>query len=175
MAASNFFYINRCIVVTDEDYEIGSIPFRGECISINRSYPSRKLLKVSDNFKFFDVIITQGYYEGACIDYIKNDASVEDWLGSTCYYDSKTSFFNECKKEFNLTEYHLRKICGNVGNLDIETYLESAYEKLTNYLRSKEEIEVNKCLDDIKENYGYDELRLVGRFSNGEAVYDKVV
>lgn len=172
MATSNFSYYNRCIVVTDEDYEIGSIPFRGECISINRSYPSRKL-KVSDNFKFFDVIITQGYYEGACIDYIENDVSVEDWLGGTQYYDSKTAFFNECKKEFNLTEYRLRKICGNVGVLDIEEYLEVAYEKLIDYLRSKEEIEVNRCLDDIKETYGYDELKLVGRLSNGEAVYDK--
>ena len=77
----------------------------------------------------------------------------------TQYYNSKTDFFQECKDAFGLTEYRLRKVCGNIGDMDIEDYLEQSYEKLTNYLREQEEIKVNDCLDRIKQTYGYKEYK----------------
>lgn len=173
MGANNFSYTNRCIVVTDEDYEFNNMPSVGEWIYGNRSYPSRKL-EDSDKFDFWDIVMTSGYYEGACIDYKENDRDVEYWLGGTQYYDTKTAFFNECKSEFGLTEYRLRKICGNVGNMDIEDYLEQSYEKLTEYLREKEESLVNEYLDEIKRLYGYAEYVTDWWASNGECGYRKI-
>ena len=68
----------------------------------------------------------------------------------------------------------MKKVCGKVGDMDIETYIENAYEKLTDYLREKEEIKVNAYLDGVKQLYLYDEVTCIGRASNGEAFYKKV-
>ena len=173
MATNNFAYENRCIVVTNEDYEMGNMPSMEESIDVNRSYPSYRLA-VGEDFKFWDIIITSGYYADACIHYTEKYLDVEYWLGGTQYYNSKTEFFRECKAAFGLTEYRLRKVCGNIGDMDIEDYLEQAYEKLTNYLREKEEIKVNDCLDRIKQAYGYEEYKTASIMSNGEAIYRKV-
>ena len=173
MAIPNFAYKHRCIVVINDDHEIDNIPSMGESIDVNRSYLSCKL-EVDEDFKFWDIILTSGYYAGACIDYTEKDVDVEYWLGGTQYYNSKTDFFQECKDTFGLTEYRLRKVCGNIGDMDIEDYLEQAYAKLTNYLREQEEIKVNDCLDRIKQTYGYEEYKTECIMSNGEAIYKKV-
>lgn len=173
MATANFCYKNRCIVVTNDDYDIGFCPLIGGLTpNYNRNYPSRYLPDY--NFQYHDIIITNGYYCDACIDYDVNNIDVEYYLGGTQYYNSQSDFFNECKVQFNLSIYKLRKICGNVGDMDIEEYLENAYELLTDYLRSVEEIEVNKVLDKIRDEYGYDEVRRIGIASNGEAFYQKI-
>ena len=174
MATGNFAYENRCIVVTDNDYENGNIPPLGDWEeNTSRSYPSR-LLAVSDDFKFWNIVITTGYYSGACIDYKENDATIEDWLGATFYYATQKDFFNECHNEFGISYYRLKKVCGKVGAMDIDTYLENAYDKLTAYLREKEETKVNAYLDGVKKLYLYDEVTCIGRASNGEAFYKKV-
>ena len=92
MATNNFAYENRCIVVTNEDYEMGNMPSMEESIDVNRSYPSYRLA-VGEDFKFWDIIITSGYYADACIDYTEKDLDVEYWLGGTQYYNSITEFF----------------------------------------------------------------------------------
>ena len=173
MATGNFAYENRCIVVTDEDYAEGNLPSMGEWEGDSRHYPSR-LLAVSDDFKFWNVVITSGYYSGACIDYKENDATIEDWLGATFYYETQKAFFNECHTEFGISYYRLKKVCGKVGDMDIDEYLENAYEKLTDYLREKEENKINAYLDRVKKMYHYDEIICIGRASNGEAFYKKV-
>lgn len=174
MATGNFAYENRCIVVTDEDYEEGNIPPLGEWEkNTSRNYPSR-LLAVSNDFKFWNIVITSAYYSGACIDYKENDATIEYWLGATYYYENQKGFFNECNNEFGISYYRLKKVCGKVGDMDIETYMENAYAKLTDYLREKEETKVNAYLDGVKQMYGYDEVTCIGRASNGEAFYKKV-
>ena len=173
MATANFYYQNRCIVVTDNDYECGNYPTIGELLpNYNRNFPSRYLAEY--DFQYHDIIITSGYYCDACIDYDVNDNDVDFIIGGTQYYNTQADFFNECKVQFNLSIYKLRKICGNVGDMGIENYLENAYELLTDYLRSVEEIEVNKVLDKIKEEYGYEEVTCIGRASNGEAFYQKI-
>lgn len=68
MATGNFCYENRCVVVTDDDYEMDNLPEMGERVDNSRNYPSY-LIK---EFEFWDVVISAGYYEGACIDYIEH-------------------------------------------------------------------------------------------------------
>ena len=173
MSTCNFAYENRCIVVTNDDFEMDNLPPMGKWLNNDFNYPSR-ILAISDDFDFWDIVMTSGYYEAACIDYIESERDVEDFLGSTCYFDTKEEFFKECKNEFGLSDYRMRKICGNMGKMSLEDYLEQSYERLTNYLREQEETKVNKCLDDIKHLYGYEEYVLDWRASNGEAGYRKI-
>ncbi|MDE5888563.1 MAG: hypothetical protein K2H20_00940, partial [Bacilli bacterium] len=174
MATSNFKYVNRCIVVTEDDFVLGLTPVMGESVTpYNRNYPST-YLAISDDFTFWNIFITSGYYQDACIDYDESDIDVEYYLGGTQYYTTQKAFFNECKLQFNITEYRLRKICGKVGVMDIEDYLENAYEYLTDYLRECERIKVDKCLNQLKQAYGYEEVICMGRASNGESFYEKV-
>ena len=175
MSTCNFAYANRCIVVTDDDYEMDNLPPMGEWLKDNRSYPSRELA-VSDDFNFFDIVITSGYYQDACIDYIRNEQTAEYFLGKTMYYSTKRELFNACKDEFGLSEYRLRKICGKVKNCkNYDEWIESAYDKITEYLADNEERKVNEYLDGVKKLYGYEELRCTGIFSNGEGIYEKVI
>lgn len=174
MSTCNFAYENRCIVVTNDDYEMDNLPPMGEWLNGNRSYPSRELA-VSDDFKFFDVVITSGYYQDACIDYIRNEQTAEYFLGDTMYYPTKRELFNDCKEEFGLSEYRLRKICGKVKDFnDYDEWIESAYDKITEYLADNEERKVNEYLDGVKKLYGYEEVKCAGVFSNGEGIYEKV-
>lgn len=174
MSTCNFAYNNRCIVVTNDDYEMDNLPPMGKWLGGNSSYPSREL-SVSEDFDFFNIVITSGYYQDACIDYMRNDWTAESFLGSTEYYNTKQQLFDECKNEFGLTEYQLRKICGRVKDFaDYDAWIESAYDKITEYLVDKEEYKVNAYLDGVKDLYGYEEITCIGVMSNGEGIYRKV-
>ena len=174
MSTCNFAYENRCIVVTNDDYEMDNLPPMGEWRDGNRSYPSCELA-VSDDFIFFDIVITNGYYQDACIDYIRNEQTVEYFLGDTMYYPTKRKLFNNCIEQFGLSEYRLRKICGKVKDFkNYDVWIESAYDKITEYLADNEERKVNEYLDGLKKLYGYGELGCAGVFSNGEGIYEKV-
>lgn len=58
--------------------------------------------------------------------------------------------------------------------MNLEDYLDMALEKATEYLKDKEEIEVNKIIDNTKREYGYQELRKIATLSNGEAIYKPI-
>ena len=172
MATSNFCYENRCVVVTDDDYEIGNLPEMGECVDNSRNYPSYLI----EEFEFWVVVLTVGYYEGACIDYIEHHKHspydvVQGYIG---YPSTKKELFKECKEAFDLSRRKMQAICGNVGNMDIDDYVEKATEKVGEYLAEKEEKEVNEYIDKLKEGYGYEEVCRVAIFSNGETIYRKV-
>lgn len=177
MATGNFSFENRCVVVTDDDYEFGNIPSLGNRVNDSRNYPSR-ILKDYDFFRFYQIVLTSAYYEGACIDFVeKRDVyNIEDWLGQSQYYLYKNDFIKECCAEFGLSKYRINKLCGTIKsfNNDLECWLENAYEKITDYLKEQEAKECNKVIDQIKEDYGYEEVCCVGRFSNGECLYEKV-
>ena len=174
MSTCNFAYENRCIVVTNDDYEMDNLPPMGEWRDGNRSYPSCELA-VSDDFYFFDIVITSGYYQDACIDYIRNEQTVEYFLGDTMYYPTKRKLFDNCIEQFGLSEYRLRKICGKVKDFkNYDVWIESAYDKITEYLADNEERKVNEYLDGLKKLYGYGEFKCAGVFSNGEGIYEKV-
>jgi len=72
MSTPNFKYTNRCIVVSDDDYENGNYPrYEGENeISGNRNYPSYKLRGQPEGCGILIAILTGAYYSGACIDFI---------------------------------------------------------------------------------------------------------
>lgn len=172
MSASNFCYQNRCVVVTNEDFEIDNVPERGKCIDNDRSYPSWLI----EEFEFWEVVLTSAYYEGACIDYIEHHKHspydvVQGYIG---YPSTKKELFKECKEAFGLSKRKMQAICGNVGNMDIDDYVEKATEKVGEYLSEKEEKEVNEYIDKLKEEYGYEEVCRVATFSNGETIYRKV-
>ena len=172
MATSNFCYENRCVVVTDDDYEIGNLPETGECVDNSRNHPSY-LIK---EFEFWDVVLTAGYYEGACIDYIEHPKRspydvVQGYIG---YPSTKKELFKECKEAFGMSRRKIQAICGNVGDMDIDDYVEKATEKVGKYLAEKEEAKVNKFIDGLKQLHGYEEVCRVATFSNGETIYRKV-
>ena len=172
MATGNFYYENRCVVVTNEDFEICNVPERLKCIDRSRSYPSWLL----EEFDFWEVVLTSAYYEGACIDYIEhhNRSPYDVVQGYIGYPWSKKDLFKKCKEEFGLSRRKMQQICGNVGDMDIDNYVEKATEKVGEYLAEKEEIKVNKFIDGLKQLYGYEEVFCYCRASNGAAFYRKI-
>ena len=175
MATGNFAFDNRCIVVTDDDYDNGNIPSFGEYDNDSlRSYPSR-FLEMSDDFDYWNVVITSGYYGDACIDYKRNDADVENWMGAPCYINSQSELISEVKNIFGFSRHKTLKICGKVSECaNIDIYIERAYERLTEHLADEEEKKVNEALDKLKKEYGYDEVCVDCRASNGETAYRKI-
>lgn len=175
MSTTNFSYKNRCVVVTDEDYEDGNVPVCGEWVNNNIYYPSR-ILSDYDKFDFQQIVITGGYYAHACIDFLEKDVCIEDFLGSTGYYPHKNDFIKECKSTFNLSKYMINKLCGTLKefNDDMDAWIENAYIKVENYLKEKESDECNKIINEIKKDYGYEEYALTAVASNGEGFYHKV-
>ena len=172
MATGNFCFENRCVVVTNDDYEMDNTQKLFECVDNNRNYPSW-LIK---EFEYWEVVLTSGYYEGACIDYIKHHKRspydvVQGYIG---YPSTKKELFKECKEAFGLSRRKMQAICGNVGDMDIDDYVEKASEKVGEYLAKKEEKEVNEYIDKLKEEYGYEEVCRVATFSNGETICRKV-
>ena len=172
MATSNFCYENRCVVVTNEDFEMDNLPVLGKWVGDSHNYPSRLIEK----FEFWEVVLTDGYYEDACIDYIEPFSHspydvVQGYIG---YPSTKKELFKECKRAFGLSKRKMQAICGNVGDKDIDDYVEKATEKVGEYLAKKEEKEVNEYIDKLKEEYGYKEVCRVATFSNGETIYQKV-
>lgn len=172
MATGNFCYENRCVVVTNDDYEMDNLPEMGVCVDNSRNYPSYLI----EEFEFWEVVLTAGYYEGACIDYIEHHKRspydvVQGYIG---YPWSKKSLFAECKEAFGLSRRKMQAICGNVGDMDIDDYVEKATEKVGEYLAEKEEAKVNEFIDGLKQLHGYEEVCRVATFSNGETIYRKV-
>lgn len=177
MSTTNFSYQNRCVFVSNEDYEFGNIPTLGNCVNKNRNYPSY-ILEEYDFFKFYQIVLTSGYYEAACIDFVEtNDGyDIEDLLCKSDYYLYKIDFIQDCIAEFGISKYRINKLCGTIKDCggDFECWLSNAVEKITDYLKEIEANECNKIIDQIKEEYGYEEICCIGRFSNGEGVYQKV-
>lgn len=173
MATGNFSFKNRCIVVTNDDYEMHNLPPMGEKYN---GYTGDRQLAVSSDFDFWDIYLRPGYYEHACIDYERNDNTIEYRLGRGYYYDTQKAFFNECHTEYHISFYQLRKVCGTIkqANNNFDEWLEQAYDKLTDYLAEKEEDKVNEYLNGVMQSYGYEEYAVLWRASNGETAYKKI-
>ena len=172
MATGNFCYENRCVVVSELDFEINNVPERLECVDNNNSFPSWLI----EEFEYWEVVITSGYYEGACIDYKEHHSRsaydvVQGYIG---YPWTRKELFKLCKEEFGISDYRMRKICGNVGGMDSDEYVRVSTEKVGEYLAEKERKEVDSYIDGLKQTYGYEEYTCIGRASNGEAFYQKV-
>lgn len=101
-ATGNFSYENRCVYVSDEDYEDGNVPATEErSIGGSRSFPQYPLVDYNDGLKCHRIVLTPGYYEGACIDYVEIDCDeLMDEYGYICdnecdqiWYDKDTGMW----------------------------------------------------------------------------------
>lgn len=156
MSTANFDFHHRCIVVTDDDYEYGNIP------------------ELRDDFKFWEIKLNGGYYADACITAMPKNENIYDICGYVYGYDITTQkeLFQIAAEELGISSYKCRKICGNVNGLEIEEYIEQAQAALIEFAADQELQKVDQYLNSIKTSYGYTELKLAGRFSNGSAVYE---
>lgn len=181
MATGNFWYENRCIVVTDEDYELGDVPEIGDGhSSSDRNFGRSYLEDYRGRFLFWDVVITAGYYEGGCIDYVENDLWSEIWdiTGNPDKFRTLEEFCRYVKDEIgDLLPYSRirRHFTGMDRKVDtVRTFVEDKWEGFYELARRAEEKAVNKTLDEIRDLYGYEECRRIGSFSNGETIYEKI-
>lgn len=178
MSAPNFSYSRRCVLVRNEDFEIGNVPAHNECFDDSRGYPSAYLDKYKDDFSTIAIVLTSGYYADACIDIVDREDKTNELIGYAGYYSNYTRkellgdvcYFLGCSKNFaNKFFKGLRRNDYNYGS-----QLEEAFDTLVEAWRDVEVEKANKVLDKIKKDYGYKELELSAMFSNGEACYDYV-
>lgn len=168
MSTVNFGYENRCVVISNENIEIENIPTIGDNVGTYRN--SRYILDDYDNFEFFNIILGYGYYDGAFIDYIEKDFESEWW-----YLDNSTSknelaklLFEDYGTILNRSYWSFRKHMENTNSI------QEAFNKVFEWMQDVERAKVNNVINQIKDNYGYDEYALLGVMSNGEGVYRKI-
>lgn len=187
MGTSNFKYDNRCIVVTNEDYEDDNRPSLGECVDHDRNYPSYEVVfrneemrKKAESLNFLLVVFTSGYYEGGCIDFCANELDITDVFGYRlyCEIETKKELIEETLNHFggylNITRKEVDKAIGKVKGKALDDWYEDALSNIYELILSKEEKIANELCDYIKNEYGYEEYGCIGHFSNGEGLYQKI-
>lgn len=176
MSCPNFSYQNRCLLVTDDDWECGNYPATGEWNDGDRNYPSVALKKWENDFYFVKVVMTSGNYSDACIDYIRINKSIYDVMGDPYYYrfHNRKSLIHEFQYWFpGFSENFFNKLLKGCNMLhdDYQEKLYNAFDAIEEKMVDRELAEADKIIDEIKTRYGYTELVCGGVFSNGEAVY----
>ncbi|MGL5690434.1 MAG: hypothetical protein ACRDD8_06385 [Bacteroidales bacterium] len=185
MATGNFSFENRCIVVTNEDYAHDNLPELGDYYKgSNRSYPSTELL--DQPYRLLTLVLTSGYYEGACVDFLeRDDISFKDLCGLCDWhaYESVSGYIDDLitngahiLKEFGISEYKIRKTFSGIRKYsgNIYSFIEEKETELFELLISIEKDAANKYLDDLRDQYGYEEYGVFAKFSNGETMYSKI-
>lgn len=173
MSTNNFAFENRCIVVEDDDFTFENVPKHFEYVqSSNCNYPSYYLDEYRHRFYTLDIVITSAYYSGACIDYDKNDGYLDNFFA----YENEFEYIvNEIVYDFKAYKFSkrkLRKLVKEVCNAPLSDY--TAFDALLEFLFALEKAEADKILDKIKADYGYTEVRKIGNFCNGEALYEEL-
>jgi hypothetical protein len=118
MSTPNFAYKNRCIVVSDDDFDSGNKPETEDRTTndSNRSYPSFALID-QPNCKVLIAILTSAYYSGACIDYIENDRDdmTEEEYQKQIEIDTPimNEFLDKLKTDYGFEEYRCIAIASN--------------------------------------------------------------
>ena len=190
-ATGNFAYENRCVLVTDEDIEDGNVPETDDRpINRNRTFPQYPLIDYNDDLKFHSIVLIPGYYEGACIDYVnindEDDIEYYDWLCQNRVLDFiyEGDAINTLKSIFSdfpvITEEDFKSAIQSAKNKGITLSKEMRSDdspirkKIIDTYEKDTIAEAKKCdkiLDEIKREYGYKELKVSARFSNGETMY----
>ena len=178
MSAPNFSYSRRCVLVTNDDYEYGNCPAMGKSFDSDRDYPSTYLEKYEDDFSTVAIVLTNGYYEHACLDIADDDKLVGELSCSDYHFAMLTrdELYDELYYYFNgniSKRMMLRHLKGlNRRDEDYQSKLAHAIDDIFEEVRDYEVKKANKELDRIKKSYGFKELRQTALFSNGEAWYD---
>ncbi len=167
MATTNFSSGNRIIFISDESLEFGDIPNLSET-----------------EFRFFELYLEDGYYEGAKIDFKEKPDLIDTININPYYYDEENfeDFTNACIDEFFefLTDEDIKTVCdswfteGCQKFNKIEDFFEDCLEILIEKAMDVEKVKVNEHLDKILSDYGYSELKKIGTFSNGSGIYEKI-
>ena len=179
MSTPNFSYKNRCVLITNDDYEVGNVPeMASRACNSNRYYPSYEVDEDEYPQKTpvaHKIVITPGYYGDACLDFIPNEQF--DLRGEFCCclhrYDNVSEFIEDVQYYFpSISAYRIRKCLGKLGNKDFREYLSDGIYALEEWYENNEQKLCNDIINHIKECYGYKELVCTAVFSNGEAMYD---
>lgn len=176
----NFNYVNRCVAVTGEDLEDGHHPEvtrLPDNLPQLRSYPR---MLISDDFNYgLYVVMTSGYYEGACIDWIADDDNDPDGFDYSRYpHDfandlSNAGFDDLATEAFDIVEAHENS--NNIDDYSEEDLANLGIIKSSAIEEYNAEIaKVNAYIDEIKRDYGYKEYAVTGVASNGEAFYHEI-
>lgn len=182
MATSNFWFDHRCVVVTDEDRECENCPQIGDEV-----YDGRRLLDggYNDGLLYWAIVISSGYYSDSCIDYVayydmEDNRGIQSLIGWYEDYPTKQKLVDAVYHELRHTDLYPQfkrvtkeYLTGFVESVE-DGNVEACGDLIDETLEKIEERYVNKMIDGIRAEYGYDELKLVGTFSNGEAVYEEM-
>lgn len=178
MSAPNFSYSRRCVLVTNDDYECGNCPALGKSFDRDRCYASTYLEKYEDDFSTVAIVLTNGYYQDACIDIVDDDSLVSELSCSDYHFARLTrdELYDELYYYFkgNISKrMMLRHLKGlNVRDEDYQSKLAHAVDAMFEEVRDYEVKKANKAVNQLMKSYGLRELVCVARFSNGEAWYD---
>ena len=171
MGTSNFFYKNRCVAISDDDYNTGNVP---ECESDYFGRDKMLLQRVL----MYNITINIGYYTGGCIDYEINDSYeniITEYYGYYYTPSTKKELINDiayyCSDYIKVSKRELTKV---LRGLRIDKNFEQISDMLDNFILPKIESKVNEIIDNIKREYGYIELKRISTFSNGEAIYKQI-
>jgi hypothetical protein len=180
MSAPNFSYDRRCVLVPDDDYEMGNYPSLGDCFGDDRYYVSYYLRKYQGDFSTVAIVLTTGYYSDACIDIVDDDTLVPE-LSCADYHLAlltRDELFDELYYYFkgNISKrMMLRHLKGlDRRDEDYQSKLSYAVDAMFEEVRDKELEKADKLVDKIMKDYGLRELTKVAQFSNGEAWYDYI-
>lgn len=170
MSTPNFNYENRCIVISDDDYDCGNLPVM---VDYNCSHRYSQWL-IPSGLHAHNIIVTAGYYYGACIDYVPD---AEDFLARNIYMEEG----EEAEAVMDIMDFFPEADAGylmarvmEITNAEDLNERDEAIASLASYIEKIEEPKVNKALDDIRDSYGYTEVWRMAIFSNGEAIYEQV-
>ena len=178
MSAPNFSYSRRCVLVTNDDYEYGNCPALGKSFDHNRCYASTYLEKYEDDFSTVAIVLTNGYYQDACIDIVDDDSLISELSCSDYHFATLTrdELYDELNYYFkgNISKrMMLRHLKGlNRWDYDYQSKLAKAVDAMFEEVRDYEVKKANKAVNQLMKSYGLRELVCVARFSNGEAWYD---
>lgn len=171
MGTSNFFYKNRCVAISDDDYNNGNVP---ECESDYFGRDKMLLQRVL----MYNITINIGYYTGGCIDYSINDNYeniINEYYGYYYTPSTKKELVNDiayyCSEYIKVSKRELTKV---LRGLRIDKDFEQISDMLDNFILPKIEDKVNDIIDNIKREYGYIELKRISTFSNGESIYKQI-
>ena len=185
MSTPNFSYENRCVLVSDEDYDFGNHPqlkrYDDYRVEGSRSYPMGEVDSSAYPQKeprYHAIVMTSGYYSDACLDFVELDTySIKDDLRSLWGYATIKEFIADVLELGieGLTEYRIRKLMGTLGDEPyLDAHLERACDAIDEWLKEREGKMCNEIIDHLKAEFGYEELVCKAIFSNGEAIYERI-
>ena len=113
MGANNFNYENRCIVVTDEDYEDGNVPSTEDNLQNGRNYYQVEVVDrpFQELLKHTVLVLTAGYYSGACLDYIQSDEVGPEKLRKEALIADR--ILDTIKENYGYKEYNCIGVASN--------------------------------------------------------------